>query len=90
MTTTTVTTMNKKYKFLGETSFKCFVEHYNELKDFLLHCIAEAREVENLEDINILDICFLDECLAVYYNLSYDADEYYLGVDYDEINNCHN
>lgn len=92
-TTATVnntTAMNKKYKFLGETSFKCFVEHYNELKDFLMHYIAVETEEENLEDINILDICFERESLVVYYNFSYDEDERMLEVDYSEIDNCNN
>lgn len=82
--------MNKKYKFLGETSFKCFVEHYKELEDYLRNRISNEIKYHDFYDINIDNINFQDSFLGVKYHIFMGQRAYYLEVSYDELDNISN
>lgn len=84
--------MNKKYKFLGETSFICFAEHYNEFIDYIKEYIYKTDNKKSNIILNRISILIKEKIVCVSYSYlknetkNQDLLSFYMNIPFDEFN----
>lgn len=76
------------YKFMFQTEFKCFAEHYNEFVNVAINMIAEVEEEDDIDSIVIdnIKMDITDEVVEVTFHYTYDDDERIADLAFSEFN----